>query len=92
MEDAICSAEVRDVEVLLTPKLLDQIDEGLRDEIADTISISICQTLEQYMNKFEERFNKLIRTPLINIQVILKLFEKFLFNYNHLTVYKMPKS
>uniref|UniRef100_A0A0N5D3V5 BPI2 domain-containing protein n=1 Tax=Thelazia callipaeda TaxID=103827 RepID=A0A0N5D3V5_THECL len=69
LENIVCGAEVRSINVKLTPKLHQLVDEGLRIELNEALSVVICDSLETFTNKFEERLNKLIRSPILNIRI-----------------------
>ncbi|VDK87232.1 unnamed protein product [Litomosoides sigmodontis] len=69
LEDIVCGAEVRSIDVKLTPKLHELVDQGLRAELDETISVAICEALEAFTNKFEQRLNKLIRSPVVEIKI-----------------------
>ncbi|CAG9539695.1 unnamed protein product [Cercopithifilaria johnstoni] len=69
LEDIVCGAEVRSISIKLTPKLHELVDQGLRAELDETISVTICEALEAFTNKFEQRLNKLIRSPVIEIKI-----------------------
>uniref|UniRef100_A0A915Q1B7 Uncharacterized protein n=1 Tax=Setaria digitata TaxID=48799 RepID=A0A915Q1B7_9BILA len=69
LEEIVCGAEVRSIDVKLAPKLHELIDQGLRIELDETISAVICEALEAFINKFEERLNKLIRSPVVEIKI-----------------------
>lgn len=69
LEDIVCGAEVRSIDIKLTPKLHELVDQGLRVELDETVSVAICEALEAFTNKFEQRLNKLIRSPVIEIKV-----------------------
>uniref|UniRef100_A0A1I7VLR0 BPI1 domain-containing protein n=1 Tax=Loa loa TaxID=7209 RepID=A0A1I7VLR0_LOALO len=68
LEDIICGTEVRSIDIKLTPKLHELVDQGLRIELDETVSVVICEALEAFTNKFEERLNKLIRSPVVEIK------------------------
>ncbi|EFO21562.2 hypothetical protein LOAG_06923 [Loa loa] len=69
LEDIICGTEVRSIDIKLTPKLHELVDQGLRIELDETVSVVICEALEAFTNKFEERLNKLIRSPVVEIKI-----------------------
>uniref|UniRef100_A0A0R3RGU6 BPI2 domain-containing protein n=1 Tax=Elaeophora elaphi TaxID=1147741 RepID=A0A0R3RGU6_9BILA len=69
LEDIVCGAEVRSIDVKLTPKLHELVDQGLRAELDETVSVAICEALEAFTNKFEQRLNKLIRSPVVEIKI-----------------------
>uniref|UniRef100_A0A1I8EKE2 Lipid-binding serum glycoprotein C-terminal domain-containing protein n=1 Tax=Wuchereria bancrofti TaxID=6293 RepID=A0A1I8EKE2_WUCBA len=69
LEDIVCGAEVRSIDIKLTPKLHELVDQGLRVELDETVSVVICEALEAFTNQFEERLNKLIRSPVVEIKI-----------------------
>ncbi|VDP15411.1 unnamed protein product, partial [Onchocerca flexuosa] len=69
LEDIVCGAEIRSIDIKLTPKLHELVDQGLRIELDETVSVVICEALEAFTNKFEERLNKLIRSPVVEIKI-----------------------
>lgn len=69
LENIACGAEVRSIDVKLIPKLHELVDEGLRMELDEMTSVAICEMLESYMSKLEERLNKFMRLPLIDVKV-----------------------
>ncbi|KAL3994526.1 hypothetical protein ACH3XW_22080 [Acanthocheilonema viteae] len=69
LEDIVCGAEVRSIDIKLTPKLHELVDQGLRVELDETVSVAICEALEAFTNKFEQRLNKLIRSPVVEIKI-----------------------
>ncbi|VDK64338.1 unnamed protein product [Onchocerca ochengi] len=69
LEDIVCGAEIRSIDIKLTPKLHELVDQGLRIELDETVSVVICEALEAFTSKFEERLNKLIRSPIVEIKV-----------------------
>ncbi|VDN89089.1 unnamed protein product [Brugia pahangi] len=69
LEDIVCGAEVRSIDIKLIPKLHELVDQGLRVELDETVSVVICEALEAFTNQFEERLNKLIRSPVVEIKI-----------------------
>ncbi|KAM3715730.1 Lipopolysaccharide-binding protein [Dirofilaria immitis] len=69
LEDIVCGAEILSIDIKLSPKLHELIDQGLRIELDEAVSVIICEGLEAFANKFEERLNKLIRSPIVEIKI-----------------------
>ncbi|VDM42820.1 unnamed protein product [Toxocara canis] len=59
--DMSCDAVVRSVVVHLSPKLHEQIDEGLRETVTELTQQKICEVVELYVQKIDTRLQSLAR-------------------------------
>lgn len=67
--DMSCDAVIRSVVVRLSPKLHEQINEGLRETITELAQQKICEVIDIYVRKIDARLKSLAYYSPVTVEV-----------------------